>query len=34
MKCPNCNNKLEVAGTLEDGRKVYYCKVCKWRGLA
>ena len=32
MKCPKCNNDCNIAGKLPDGREIYYCKVCGWRG--
>jgi transcription elongation factor Elf1 len=39
--CPRCNSLLFCAGKIKpvskDGKaepvKVYYCKICKWRGI-
>jgi hypothetical protein len=39
-KCPNCNNKLYIAGKIKimgpnnklRNTKIYYCKICRWRG--
>ena len=28
MKCPVCFNKMNSAGSIDDKRKLMYCKVC------